>query len=496
MRMITFDLFLICYNCSIFSIDQSFFEITFCMSQLSQYFAQNQFCVLIEYLTSAKKIDIVPEQFAGFPTCMTLADRVQSDIDLSPLEASKLYPQKIEKLLHFAGKGRDIADFEQFLNEVKNSGQQNLLLLTGDKLKNHHFGDDHQLRSRYLESVNAVMTAKERGGFHIGVAFNPFKYAEAEQTAQYYKLRKKIKAGADFIITQLGYDISALIKIRDFLTEQYYSQKILACVMPLTLARAKFMLKQQVAGIVITPHMLKVLEEEKQLGLTDQVYARCALQILICKHLGYAGVHLSACHQAREQQLLEFYIEQYRNLDLEASLLLWNSLWKVSTGQEFYPELAHYSRPVSSRQILKYRHLAFMHDAFFESKIAKGVGHFIFKSNFWNKSLASQALLTSEFVSKHGVVGCESCGQCRLGETLYICPETCPKGLANGPCGGTSLDRCEFGDRECIHSVKARLAKAVHQTEILKTELIPTVAIETRGTSSWKNWFMDATEKV
>ena len=92
-------------------------------------------------------------------------------------------------------------------------------------------------------------------------------------------------------------------------------------------------------------------------------------------------------------------------------------------------------------------------------------------------------------MSKHGVVGCESCGQCRLADTLYICPETCPKGLANGPCGGTTLARCEFGDRECIHSVKARLAEQTNQIAILKERLIDTVPIELRGTSSWVNCF-------
>ncbi|WP_111858656.1 methylenetetrahydrofolate reductase C-terminal domain-containing protein [Acinetobacter sp. CFCC 10889] len=461
------------------------------MSHLSQYLAQNQFCVLIEYLTSSQKIFSVPNQLAGFPVCMTLADRVHSDTDLSPLDAAALYPKDIEKVLHFAGKGRDIADFERFLLDAKNSKQHNLLLLTGDKLKNHHFGDDQQPRTRYLESVNAVIAAKQHGNFYIGVAFNPFKYVEAEQDAQYFKLCKKLKAGADFIITQLGYDIVALQQVKNFLTEQAATQKILACVMPLTLARANFMLKHQVAGIVITPHMLQVLQDEKAAGLTEQVYARCALQILLCKHLGFAGVHLSACHQTEEQTRLQHYIEEYKALDFAACLSLWNHLWQVQTGQEFYPKLVQYSRPVSSKQILKYQHLSFMHDAFFASKMAKSFGHFIFKSSFWDKTTTSQALLKSEFVSKHRIVGCESCGQCRLGKTLYICPETCPKGLANGPCGGTTLDRCEFGDRECIHSVKARLAKAVQQTEILKTELIPTVPFEIRGSSSWKNWFRD-----
>lgn len=37
------------------------------------------------------------------------------------------------------------------------------------------------------------MAAKCYGGFHIGVAFNPFKYAEAERDAQYLKLHKRLK---------------------------------------------------------------------------------------------------------------------------------------------------------------------------------------------------------------------------------------------------------------------------------------------------------------
>ena len=141
-------------------------------------------------------------------------------------------------------------------------------------------------------------------------------------------------------------------------------------------------------------------------------------------------------------------------------------------------------------QLIKYHHLHMMHNTFFDAKPARAFGRFIFKASFWEKQSTTKALLKTEWLSKHAVLGCESCGQCRLGETIYICPETCPKGLANGPCGGTTLDYCEFGDRECIHSVKARLAKVVGQTHILKEKLIPTVPITIRGTSSWKNWYL------
>lgn len=462
----------------------------FCMSKLSQYLMQQQFCVLIEYLSSSPNVELIPEQLAGFPVCMTLADRVHADDDLAPLEAAKCYPAQLEKLLHFAGKGRDIADFEAFLTAAAAMGQQNLLLLSGDKLKQHQSGSATQARTRYLESVNAVVAAKKTAKFYIGVAFNPFKYAEAERDAQYFKLHKKIHAGADFIITQLGYDLMALTRLQNFLTANRYTQPVIACVMPLTFARAQFMLKQPVAGIVISPHMLHVLQAEHAAGLTDQAYLRCALQILWCKQQGFAGVHLSGCHQAQQQMRVATYLEQYRDLDADGCLSLWKHLWQAENDRAFQPEVAHYSRPVSQAQILKYQHLHFMHDAFFASKIAKGVGHFVFQSRLWNKMLAAKVLLQSEFISKHAVVGCESCGQCRLADTLYICPETCPKGLANGPCGGTHLDRCEFGDRECIHSVKARLAKAVAQTQVLKDQLIATVPLNIRGSSSWKNWFM------
>ena len=69
---------------------------------------------VVEYLTSLHEIYPVRREFAGYPAAMTLADRVHSDHDIAPLEASKSYPDSIEKVLHFSGKARDIQDFEFF----------------------------------------------------------------------------------------------------------------------------------------------------------------------------------------------------------------------------------------------------------------------------------------------------------------------------------------------------------------------------------------------
>jgi methylenetetrahydrofolate reductase (NADPH) len=80
---------------------------------------------------------------------------------------------------------------------------------------------------------------------------------------------------------------------------------------------------------------------------------------------------------------------------------------------------------------------------------------------------------------------------CRLAETQYICPETCPKGLANGACGGTNDNTCEYGDRECIHSRKYRIAKDANVLSQLEHWLISAVPDEARHTSSWPPHFRD-----
>ncbi len=47
---------------------------------------------------------------------------------------------------------------------------------------------------------------------------------------------------------------------------------------------------------------------------------------------------------------------------------------------------------------------------------------------------------------------CLMCGECIVGVTGGICPVTrCPKGLRNGPCGGTNRGKCEVDpDRDCV----------------------------------------------
>lgn len=64
---------------------------------------------------------------------------------------------------------------------------------------------------------------------------------------------------------------------------------------------------------------------------------------------------------------------------------------------------------------------------------------------------AARLLPRLEGFVKGVLFDCRVCGQCVLRHTGLVCPMRCPKGLRNGPCGGTLGGRCEvYPERECV----------------------------------------------
>ncbi|MBF0274853.1 MAG: methylenetetrahydrofolate reductase C-terminal domain-containing protein [Nitrospinae bacterium] len=64
---------------------------------------------------------------------------------------------------------------------------------------------------------------------------------------------------------------------------------------------------------------------------------------------------------------------------------------------------------------------------------------------------------------------CSTCGECIIGDFGGLCPVTrCPKGLLNGPCGGSVNEKCEVdADNPCIWIVIYQRLKGLGQLENL-----------------------------
>ena len=92
--------------------------------------------------------------------------------------------------------------------------------------------------------------------------------------------------------------------------------------------------------------------------------------------------------------------------------------------------------------------------------------------------------------TKHYLFGCRMCAQCALPTTAYACPQTCPKQLRNGPCGGVLPDgHCEvYPDQKCVWLIAyERADKAGHVQDLRR--LVRPIDQRKWGQSSWINYW-------
>lgn len=97
----------------------------------------------------------------------------------------------------------------------------------------------------------------------------------------------------------------------------------------------------------------------------------------------------------------------------------------------------------------------------------------------------TRAFTVAELAAKGLAFGCRGCGQCVLTRTKFICPMTCPKGLRNGPCGGTLDARCEVHrERACVWT---RIDVRRHAGRVALPMLLDAPDSALFGTASWLN---------
>ncbi len=108
-------------------------------------------------------------------------------------------------------------------------------------------------------------------------------------------------------------------------------------------------------------------------------------------------------------------------------------------------------------------------------------------SPFKDEPLSHKLMEDLEYAIKGPLFGCRMCGNCLLQETAFICPMECPKGLRNGPCGGSTPERCYVDKtRPCIwYKIYERAFKLGRQEKLL--EVLPPLDWEKVGTETWKD---------
>lgn len=106
-------------------------------------------------------------------------------------------------------------------------------------------------------------------------------------------------------------------------------------------------------------------------------------------------------------------------------------------------------------------------------------------SPFKREPLGRRLLARIERMVKGPLFGCRMCGNCVLQETAFICPMACPKGVRNGPCGGSTEAACYVDpSRPCIwYAIYDRSFRMGREDRLL--EVLPPLDWNKTGTETW-----------
>ena len=422
----------------------------------------------------------------------------------------------VEPLVHVAFRDRSRNQCESLLYQLAAMDISNLLVLTGDYPSNTAFEGtskpvfdlDSVTGLRLIAEMNRGMeheimlkkTTLAPTSFFPGVAFSPFKEEEAEVMGQYYKLNKKIEAGARFIITQVGYDARKLHELQLWLTARQYKVPVVASIYVLSHATATAMHDNHVPGCVVTNKLLVDVARESaspDKGRHSRL-ERAAKMYAIIRGLGFAGASISGQGLpyesvdyiiGRGQELLGTWPDLVREFDYPQPNGFYLFAASPKTGlnddrpspraqRASHPPIYYFSRAV--------------HALVFEPRsplfaVMRGFARRADRSNFWRKAIGA-----CEYWWKAVLYGCQNCGDCALFDVAYLCPVSqCPKNQRNGPCGGSFQGWCEIypGEKKCIWVRAYRRLKARHREDDIGESIVPPCNWSLWQTSSWLNYF-------
>jgi 5,10-methylenetetrahydrofolate reductase len=264
----------------------------------------------------------------GYCDAINITDNQTAIVRMSSIGAGAILVQEgLEPVIQMTCRDRNRLAIQSDLLGAYALGMRNLLCLSGD---HQTFGNHPMAKNVFdMDSIQLVQTVAEMRDrrifqcgdafkgpeprFFVGAAAAPFADPIAFRP---YRLAKKVQAGADFIQTQLVYDVAAFAdfmeKVRTLgLHQQTY---ILAGVGPLKSPGMARYMKESVPGILVPDEMIGRMtaagapwadKAKDELTAEDKKARTAAWKaegIQICIELieqlrqieGVAGVHLMA----------------------------------------------------------------------------------------------------------------------------------------------------------------------------------------------------------
>jgi len=434
----------------------------------------------------------------------------------SEMLGAEIIKMGIEPLVHFTCKDKNRNQLESLLYGMERENVRNLLVMTGDYTYSGFRGrskpvfdlDPAQLLSLITEMNQGLVVPTFKGTatlkpthFFAGAAVSPFKAVESEQMGQYYKLKKKLDAGAQFIVTQLGYDFRKIQEAKMMMeTLGYGNVPIVGNIYLLPLGAARLMNRNGLPGCVVTNELVDVIAKEAEAedkGKGKRL-ERAAKMYAFMKTQGFAGVHIGGHGMKYDdveviiqmgEELLPKVDEFVKEFDFSQPNGWYYFEKDEATGLNTTTPTDRSDKPSAG---LGYKTFKVLHHSMFEKKgflfgpmraisraiDGSGMEHFFTRVEHFMK------VMTNE---------CMHCGDCALFDLAYLCPMSqCVKNQRNGPCGGSYNGWCEVYEnkKKCIYVRAYDRLKSHGAEDVLGDYQVPPIDFDLRWTASWLNFFM------
>jgi len=447
----------------------------------------------------------------GRISAVSITDNPGGNPSLSPdVISHEIFKVGMDVIVHFTCRDLNRVGMESRALQLAMMGMKNLLALTGDYTGKGFGGQGAPVFD--LDSVNLQMMLKQLSqrisesgdpdGFFTGCAVSPFKYTEAECFAQYAKLCRKIAAGAQFVITQLGYDAYKFIELINILKSAGIDIPLFGSTYVLTPRAAKVMNQGVVPGATITDKLLKQVEAEWKDPKQGRKIAveRIAKLGAILKGLGYRGMHLGGIHHNFD--IAGRIVDRIQEIEHQWQEFLTEFEFPIDGGFYAFPKNLQHDLPVPEfgkkpislgvSEKIHFQILKSFHERFFsfESKAAP----FFSKLCGWidDRPGATQMLHQYEGTVKKIILDCQQCGDCGIQHVAFLCPESqCPKHTRNGACGGSRDNKCEvYPERQCVWVRAYKRLVFSKESEKMITGCVPPRMWELNKTPSWLNFHL------
>jgi methylenetetrahydrofolate reductase (NADPH) len=385
------------------------------------------------------------------------------------------------------------------LQKYHQAGVQHFLFVSGDyptrtenkTLKPVFDTDSVQLLMLLADFLEEKSIAK-------GCVVCPFKSFESEQIWQYEKLRRKVSAGADFVVTQLGYDIRKFDELLGYCALHKIAAPLVANIFATDMQTARLIQARNIPGVKMPSSLLRDLHGEK----SDRkgIIARTAKSLAVLQGLGYHGALLGSSEIDFSE--IKQIVDETEDLHHEWQNYVTELDYSDGSSTRFYyfqknPQnglnssepapvaLKHFPSPTYSFSYFIDWLVYVPQGPLF--KLTGRFCHFCSTRKFWYAFL-----WLLEYVSKRPLYGCNMCGDCTLYACGFLCYQSgCPKKLLNGPCGGSIDGYCEVlpEKKRCYWAKVYHNMKGVRQHVTFVAPAIPARDISLHRTSSWINFF-------